>query len=542
MASNRGPNAVQPPGSLGGATASTATSSYQRERDYYHQPNHHQSSPVPSRASVGGVGGSWGGAAAAPPPGQHHTTPSIHITPHPAASVPSATSHTTANVPMDGSYERTLVLELCPPSGMKAVPPPDKLANFAKLVPSLNPDLVCPALLDCLEEGQPWIIRAKALCVMETALYGGTRADTGHNPYRDFFHACQEEIAPLVAHPRPAIAGPAKRVLALLGVPVAEGGSFGNNHTDGPPGGGGGAAAPAPNLLDFDDAPTDTAPHPNPPSQPPPPHSEVQAPSLFGGMQVKSDSPAVVNGGSAPPPASAPTSLLDLGSPTPQAPPSAHSSDIFRTEANGTATATTTGLFEQMTLKATPHSATSHEDKKTDSEDAGDLMMGGGGAGGAAAATGSSFGFINASASKDTGDAGGAPPPPAPTAASFDPLQNFSPTTAKKAMAMSPEQLQAMAYQQMMMQQQMQMQRMMMQAGGQPGMVYPAMMAGATPGMVPMPMGVVSPGATAGGMMGIPGNHGPTLMAGMFRPPPPAKKDDKKFDFVKDAMHTAGKK
>ena len=38
---------------------------------------------------------------------------------------------------------------------MKAEPPADRLAKFVRAVPSLDPDLVCPALLDTLEEGNP---------------------------------------------------------------------------------------------------------------------------------------------------------------------------------------------------------------------------------------------------------------------------------------------------------------------------------------------------------------------------------------------------
>ena len=70
----------------------------------------------------------------------------------------------------DGRYEKNLVAELCPPGGLRAEPPPDKLAQFLQAVPTLNPDLLCPALLDCLEEGQPWIKRAKALHVMHAVI------------------------------------------------------------------------------------------------------------------------------------------------------------------------------------------------------------------------------------------------------------------------------------------------------------------------------------------------------------------------------------
>jgi hypothetical protein len=103
-------------------------------------------------------------------------------------------------------------------------------------------------------------------------------------------------------------------------------------------------------------------------------------------------------------------------------------------------------------------------------------------------------------------------------------------------MSMSPEQMQAMAYQQMMMQQQMQqMQRAMaMQqmggAGGMPvampvGMPMFQPLAGGSPGMQRLPSG------------GQPG--GVPMMQQFSFESKPAKKDDKKFDFVKDAMQTA---
>ena len=101
--------------------------------------------------------------------------------------------------------------------------------------------------------------------------------------------------------------------------------------------------------------------------------------------------------------------------------------------------------------------------------------------------------------------------------------------------------MQAMAYQQMMMQQQqIQLQRMMMQ---QQGMVFTPGVVGAVP---VMPVGAVP--HVLPGMPPMAGGGGGHHMAGLFKAPsasagaPQAGKDDKKFDFVKDAMHTAGKK
>jgi hypothetical protein len=142
----------------------------------------------------------------------------------------------------------------------------------------------------------------------------------------------------------------------------------------------------------------------------------------------------------------------------------------------------------------------------------------------------SAFGFINSvDATTST--------PAAPTPQSFDPLKNhthnLSPNpTQKKMMEVSPEQIQAMAYQQMMMQQQMQMmmQQQMGAAGG-----------------VPMPVGMVGGGLPmypplVGGMQGvrrtpsIGSPNAPVMPSSFSFAPKPAQKDDKKFDFVKDAM------
>lgn len=476
MASNRGPGAVQPE---------------------YQQQQHQQPYGGAHSSSNGAVGGSWGSASAARP---SHTTPSVTIN-----SIPGATSGGGGTAVSDGMYERNLVLELCPPGGMKPVPPPDKLANFARACASLNSDLVCPVLLDCLEDGQPWVIRAKALCAMETAIANGTKLD-GTNPYRDFFFACQEEVAPLVSHARPAISEPARRVLILLGV------SPGSVPAAAPP-----AAAPARNLLDFDDdAPASSKPPPPPRHAPPPPPTAAaassQASSMFGGMQVKS-SPAPPQLHQAPLSAAAPN-LLDFDA-VPQ-----QTDDVFRAS-NGDiqtadAVATTSSMFDQLSVK--------DSEDKVESDIKAVVQ----------ASNGSAFGFINGTSASSE--------PHAP--ASFDPLKNninhnsLTPNSAqKKTMQMSPEQMQAMAYQQMMMQQQMQQMQM--------AMVMQQQMGGAMPVGIPIYPPLGGNVVASGGVRRTPsmGSTGAVAQMQQFSfAPKPAQKDDKKFDFVKDAMHTAGHK
>jgi hypothetical protein len=490
MASNRGPGAIQYQSS--GASGSTA-------------------------AHSGSVGGSWA------------STPSVMIThSNPSSAIANGThNHNPVKVVSDGTYERSLILELCPPGGMKPVPPPDKLANFRRSVPSLNADLVCPILLDLLEEGQPWVIRAKVLCVMETCVEASLNSSDGSNPYRDFLYTCRDEILPLASHNRAPIREPAQRLLSLIGVEFDKGDRVQHATRPSP------AAAPAPNLLDFDndsagDVPAPTAPPPILPSSPSPqpPLSAPTNGSLFGGMQMKSPDATIATEKIAATPANG--NLLDLmgdnTSPAPQATQSAAviPQDVFRPSHDASS------MFNQLSIN--------DEDKKSDSFD---TAMASSGIGGSA------FGFINQDSATVKSEA-----PPV-----FDPLlsksdsanagiPSFSPRTQQKILAMSPEQMQAMAYQQMMMQQQMQQMQMAaymqqqqhLRASGSNAM-------GGVPMMGPMFMGAGAPGLMSPPTMMPPGSlrvsgNASTSFSFMDNVNA-AKKDDKKFDFVKDAMKTA---
>ena len=477
MASNRGPGAIN-----------TEASEYSRS------------------ANSGAVGGSWGSASA------QHSTPSITIN-HDNPS-PSYTMSATAQAAVsDGSYETNLILELCPPGGLKPVPPPEKLADFARNLPSLNADLICPAVLDCLEEGQPWIIRAKALCVMEACIQHGTLLTTGQNPYRNFFHACHEEIIPLSQHPRAAIHDPARRVLRLLGLQTE---AIPATPVSPPPIG----SVPV-NLLDFDQGPEPAAP----PAAAPP------AANLFGGMQVKT--PAAPAPAVAPPVPEATDLLGGFENSAPAPAPESTSSNLldgFATSAPApAAVATTSSMFAQMNLKEN-----GSQPAASISTSAGIDDLLGSGANDTTTAPapsgGSAFSFIN---KENTGsdpstkeevisptnlvNAATATHSNVGSIPMFDPLQNVTPQTAqRKIMSLSAEQMQAMAYQQnmwMQQQQQMQMALLMQQQRGSlpPGMVLPF------PVMAPP---VMKPGAPADAR--------------------PVQKDDKKFDFVLDAMKTAG--
>lgn len=536
MASNRGP------GAIGGG----ATSEYYKERDTGFNSWNNASSTsggIATSASAGVPGGSWGQSVASQAREPAFGTPSVHVVSNPAAT--AAVCGATASA--DGSYEKNLILELCPPGGVKAVPPPDKLASFARSVQNLNSELICPVLLDFLEDGQPWIIRAKALCVMETAIQNGVVVSDGSNPYKTFFFACIDEIQPLAVHPRGAIAEPAKRVLRLLGVtpgPDARGEAAVAPPSTAPP-----PAPVVPNFLDFDD--TVESSNPSVPSQPPaasqpppvPPPQPSVAPSpgpptnssMFGGMTVKggqeaaptppsSAIPAAAAPQPPPPPQQAAANLLDFSDPF-----SPSSTTTADPTAAATTTTTTTSMFGALNIK----------DEKKKEDDLSSVPAE------AAAPTGSAFGFIQSTS---------AAAPAAPTQ-SFDPLQSVggdgntsstslllptgnSPSGIPKAvMALSTEQMQAMAYQQMMMQQQMQQMQMaaaLMVAHGH----------GMPPSATSLPFRQTSGGGVGGPGVGFasPGGGGGAVATTGNKFYQPAKKDDKKFDFVKDAMVSAEKK
>lgn len=65
----------------------------------------------------------------------------------------------------DGLYERSLIQGLCEPSGLKPVPPEDKLKSFLLTVNTLSPDVVGSCLIDVLNSDS-WQSRVKGLIVI----------------------------------------------------------------------------------------------------------------------------------------------------------------------------------------------------------------------------------------------------------------------------------------------------------------------------------------------------------------------------------------
>ena len=514
MASNRGPHAVNPP------------ANFQQDSAYYKQNQAYDwasKSVGAGQSGASGVGGSWGAPPAVQPPSSiNPQQPYVGIT-----SSQTTRGHGGTAV-SDGQYEKQLVMELCPPGGLKAEPPPDKLQNFVQAIPSLNADLVCPALLDCLEEGQPWIIRAKALCVMEACITVGVGED-GINKYADFFYECRGEIDPLTNHARPAVREPAQRVMSLLGLSPSDANrnpvsAPAPRNSIAPPV----TAPPAPpaDLLDFGDAPA--PPSAPPPAAPPSQPTQNSGGALFGGLKVQDKA------GSAPPkPVDAPVESLLQGMTVNEA-PAAESGFGFMQSSEPAAPSSGSGFgFMQSSEPAAPPPGSSFD------------FMKGSEATAPAIAPGSSFDFMQAPppvpATEMTKGAGTSFAfmqsestqliSPNPTKATFDPLaQNYkpSPTTQKAMMEqqqlqqqqLNPVHLQAMYAQQLMMQQQMQQMQYamaMQQVGG---------------GAVPMP-GVARTGVMAPGGFAATNSFSFLDKGGQAQA---KKKEDKQFDFVQDAI------
>jgi hypothetical protein len=496
MASNRGPNAV---GRYEPTSTNTSSSSYgvnsASNNDSYYRPKDTafswaQTSAAPSTTITssttttrsGGVGGSWGtvggggvAAAAREPPVSNHTatrSASYH-NPTPTTNTPYGGSGGTAL--NDGTYERNLIAELCPPSGMKAEPPVDKLEQFVRNLPSLNPDLICPALLDSLEDGSPWIARAKALCVIEKTIQATTVGDP--NPYADFFHACASEIEPLTSHNRAAIRDPARRIWKELGFELHY-----DNASDSNISGGGSAAntmtptrtttatmnsptaalvPPEADLLDFGtDEPATLPPPPAVPApsitfapsqeesvpQPLPP--QVLSPtSLFGGLTVQQPPQDA-----APPITDPNESLLIFGGNTPKNEDAAATAPTTMTANDTTkpSLSQNSALFSNMSIKENINGISNTATAIHDISDAN------------TSAAGSAFSFINNTTT-----------PEAPTVNSpagtknkevFDPLLS-SDWSSKPQPSNVNAKMQALASYQanLMMMQNMQMQQLLMQ-------------------------------------------------------------------------------
>jgi len=516
MASNRGPNAI----------TGNMDSYYQQKNAQTKAFDWASNNSSGASISSGGVGGSWG---AGPAPGfassaTNNTNRGVSVASaarQPAivgyggSTNPSGTGGTAS---ADGSYERNLVLELCPPGGVKAEPPQDKLLRFQQAIPIINADLVCPTLLDCLEEGQPWIMRGKALCVMRTCIEFGVGED-GANKYADFFYECRAEIEPLVNHTRPAIREPAKQILQLLGIatPVSPSKATMRAARTAPAA----PAAPAVDLLDF----SSPSPAPQPVAAPPAPvASSGGGGSLFGGLTVqgsKEETTAAVEAEPIQPAqqqveTSAGESLLEAMSG-----PSSVSAFGFMGAPTAPAAAAPTdtagSAFGFMQPEAAPPTAETTTTTTTAVKPVNT----------------SAFDFMEPP--KTTPMESTTPTRPVKKPATFDPLaQDYqeSPNTEKRRQAMMAQQQMAAAamysqQQMLMMQHQMQQQQMQQ-------MQFAYMQQAQNPKKKPNVM------VPQGGGMAATSSF--SFLDIGAKPPSTASKRDNKFDFIQDALKDEQKK
>lgn len=546
MASNRGPNAV-------GNTANSVPEppSNHQNSEYYKARNAQPSqafswaaNPAPAAAiapspvAPTGVGGTWGSASVPTPPSQQPSVatqarqPAVHQNNNVASAmaITGTPASISAGVSLggNGDYEKNLILELCPPGGMKAEPPQDKLVEFANAIPSLNPDLICPALLDALEDGNPWIMRAKALCVIETVLkVEVARGGDGGQAYTDFFYECSGEIQPLAKHARASVKGPAKRVLMILGV---DGTTSMNGSSNGAVSGAVPVEAPPTNLLDFDEptAPPVTTEQPAITQPAAPSIPSAGGDSLFGGMNIKAASAPAQH----PPPPTPPAQVAQqqqqddllggLGTPVADAPPAPVSSG-------------SNDMFGGMNMKSTETTAAVETAPSNDS---------------AVANGGSAFGFMSATPSSPK-------PPPPPTAQvppasppkqAFDPLLNMgtnnnmtnSPNGGQVAYATNANgkmQQMQMAYQQQMMMMQQQMQQMQMAAQQQGNFQRQGSGGGMPPNMMQRQGSGGQPVMGANYHRQVPGVQGDKMTSFSFLAEDPKRQaSQKSFDFIKDTM------
>lgn len=532
MASNRGPNAISSSDSYGNTYKAG------------------------SNNVASGIGGSWGAsssnntsvAAQARMPNHNpiNHNPVVNISGPPGAANTS------------GTFEKNLIMELCPPGGMKPEPPADKLASFCQSLPDLNSDLICPALLDMLEDGQPWVIRAKVLCVMERCVEVGEEMaknnEAGNNVYADFFHMCCEEIKPLANHSRSAVREPARRVLKILGIDTP---AKANTASAPPAAKAPVAAAPAPNLLDFDDEPQ-TQGAPQPPAVPPPPvpseappvppaaedpipptltnGNKMSGADLFGGMTIKSSSSTNVSATAATAPAPAAQSDLfgdgDNTSVQPTPTPTSGASNA--------------SIFDSMVVKPDGNSVTENAANVTSGKENVENVneaQNQAPAETVAAPSASGFSFLNTGANDSTGTSEPKQIESAQTPKqSFDPLLSMAAPSSTMAaqpapMAMSAQMAAVMQQQQQqirMMQAQMQ-QMQMGGTGGNPGVggqFYGAHVGGVMGAQQQTPRMAVM-----GGM----GGSGVATSFAFMEDPNKVKREasNKKFDFVQDAMKSA---
>ncbi len=110
----------------------------------------------------------------------------------------------------DGSYEKTLVDSLCEPSGLKTVPPENKLNDFLVAAVSLSPETIGNCIVDALNS-DAWQSRVKALIVI-ASLVDAKDCES----HRDWWVANVEEVRGLVTDSKAAVRTQVAKTVRIL--------------------------------------------------------------------------------------------------------------------------------------------------------------------------------------------------------------------------------------------------------------------------------------------------------------------------------------
>ena len=119
--------------------------------------------------------------------------------PQPAAPVYTPPVIKAGTAVTDGSYERKLIEELCPPQGMRAEPPKDKLARFVTACQTLDATVVGPIILAKLSD-KNWKVIMKALYVIQEVV-----KTPGTDSFKQYFKENTEEIQMLANYNQPLV-------------------------------------------------------------------------------------------------------------------------------------------------------------------------------------------------------------------------------------------------------------------------------------------------------------------------------------------------
>jgi hypothetical protein len=180
----------------------------------------------------------------------------------------------TGGAASDGTYERSLIENLCEPSGLKPVPNDQKLADFLQSAPSLSAELIGQCLLDTLNS-DAWQSRTKALMVIGQLVQANNCQ--GH---MDFWCAHDQDLATLQQDSKAGVRTQANKLIKIISPDVAV------DQTEPTKSKPTTVVASKVSLLDFDETPASNGAHLT--------NSIENSDSLFAGMSLGGSSAPVV--------------------------------------------------------------------------------------------------------------------------------------------------------------------------------------------------------------------------------------------------------